>query len=103
MGFKDILKDLASSIFSGSVVEDVKHTVKQTMDDIEKKTLRIVHNTIRSLVVMIMVSIGAIFALVGLSKYLSETVVSLNNGLGFVVVGAALIILATFAKLMQKE
>lgn len=103
MSFTQILKDAASSFIRGGIVEEVKHTVRETMDDVEKKATKIVNNTVKSLIVVFIVMLGSIFALVGLSKYLSETVTGLGNGLGFIVVGGVLIILAAFAKLMRKE
>lgn len=103
MSFKEIFKDIVSSFVGGTIIEDVKQGVKQTMDDVEKRTIKLVNNIIKSFVVVSMILLGMIFALVGFSKYLSETVGILNHGIGYVIVGAGLILLAAFAKLMQKD
>ncbi|MGE0792861.1 MAG: hypothetical protein AB7V77_01620 [Candidatus Woesearchaeota archaeon] len=97
------VKEFLGSLFKNTIIDEVKETVKHTMEDVEVRTKRIVHNVIKAIIILVMVLIGSIFALVGLGKYLSETVNSLNHGVGFIVVGAVIILFAIFAKLMQKE
>lgn len=103
MSLKSTLKDIGSFFLKGAFVDNVKESVKETMEDLEKRTQRIVHNVVRSLIVLIMIVIGGIYALTGLATYLTQTVPSMANGVGYITVGAGLIVLAIFAKLMQRE
>jgi ABC-type antimicrobial peptide transport system permease subunit len=97
------LKDFLGSLFKSTIINDVKESVKETMEDVEKRIVKITHNVVKSLVLVVMTLVGAIFALVGLGTYLNETVAGLAHGVGYIVVGAVIIILALFAKLMQDE
>jgi hypothetical protein len=56
----------------------------------------------RMLIITFMCLFGGIFALVGLSQYL-ETLPTFTTGMGFIIVGAGVFLLALFALAMQKE
>ncbi len=82
-------------------VDVIKGKVEETLIDIETKVERATKKAIKVLVLYVMVFLGAIFMLVGLAKYLNETVPSLAHALGFVLVGACLVVLALFASMMR--
>ena len=101
MGIKDILKDIFS-LGASELLGNVKKQVRDTMDEAEARIGKVMRNFVRVIVVLFMVFIGGIFALVGLSRYL-ETLPSINSGVGYIIVGGALFLLAIFAFIMQKE
>jgi hypothetical protein len=45
--------------------------------------------------------IGAMFILIGLAKYLNETVPGLAHGVGTILIGVILIVLALFVRVMK--
>jgi len=103
MSVKDFMKGFIGSIFNHAIVDTVKEGFKETFDEVEKRATHIVHNIIKATILMMLMIVGSIFILVGLAKYMTETMPSMNHGLGFVVVGGVVILLVIFAKFMQKE
>ena len=99
--FKSLLKTL-TGIVGESIIDDVKDKVDETLEDAKLKVGEIVELVIKKLVLVFLVFVGLIFGLVGISKYLSEATIAFSNGLGFVLVGAVLLLLAVFAGYMRK-
>ncbi|MBN1645883.1 hypothetical protein JW868_02470 [Candidatus Woesearchaeota archaeon] len=97
MAGSSILKEVLKFLGQGGV-DSIKKKVDTTVEQTKKKVELIVTNALKISAVFVIVVVGFIFALVGVSKYLSETVNALNHGLGFLVVGAVLIILALIVK-----
>ena len=97
IGFKDLLKTI-TQLFIGTAVTDFVH---ETIEWTEKKVEQITHNVLKSLAIFFITFLGLIFVLVGIAKYLSEVYPSLNHGLGYVVIGAVLIIFALLSRLVK--
>jgi len=92
-----IVKEVSHGVFYS-----LKETALETLESVEKKVNQIVHNALKRLVLFFLIITGFIFVLVGFSKYLSETVPALGNGLGYLLVGVVLVLLAMFANWMMK-
>lgn len=106
--FKFFKKLLSNTFLSG-----LEHAVHETMseaetraeeiiDHAEERANKFVHNFVKGSLLFFLALIGFIFALVGLGTYLS-TLQGLGSGMGYILVGVVLLILAGFARLMQKE
>lgn len=100
-------------LFSNSFLSGLEHAVKETMHEAETRAEEIidhaeqragifVHNLIKGSILFFLALIGFIFAMVGLGSYLS-TLNGLGEGISFMLIGVIMIILAGFAKFMQKE
>lgn len=66
----------------------------------EKKVEQVTKKALKAATVFIMVLIGLIFILVGLSKYL-DVALKLQPGVGLMLVGIVLFLLGLFAKLVR--
>lgn len=82
-------------------VDGIKAKVNETIAEMEKRVERATVKVIKASILFLMMFVGALFLLIGLSQYLNETVPSLAHGLGTVIVGAVLIVLALFARMMK--
>lgn len=94
--FKDIGKFLL-----GEGMAKLTEKVDKTIKDIEKKIEIVTIKVIKTSILFLMIIVGALFMLIGLAKYLNETVPGLNHGLGTVIVGAVLVALAFFVRAMK--
>ncbi len=72
----------------------LQEKVSETIDGAEEKLERAIKKILSIVTVFSVIFIGFIFVLVGLSKYLSEAVSGFKFGIGYIVVGAILIMLA---------
>jgi hypothetical protein len=84
-----------------SAVDHIKERVQETIAEMEERIERATVKVMKTLALFFMIAIGLIFMLVGLSQFLNETVPRLAHGLGTVLVGAVLVLLALFAKMMR--
>jgi|GEM_PF-1568717 len=94
--FKDI-----GNFLLGEGLSTLKKTVDKTIKDVEYRIERVTIKVVKTLTLFVMMLIGMIFILVGLAKYLNETVPGLAHGLGTILIGAILIALALFVKAMK--
>lgn len=94
--FKDLGKFLV-----GEGLGSLKKTVDKTVKDIEVKVERATIKVIKTSVLFLMMAVGALFILIGLAKYLNETVPAFDHGLGTILVGAILIVLGLFVRMMK--
>ena len=85
----------------GEGLSNLKKTVDKTVKDIEVKVERATIKVIKTSILFLMMAVGALFILVGLATYLNETVRAMDHGLGTIIVGAVLIVLALFARIMK--
>ncbi|MCA9478666.1 MAG: hypothetical protein KC535_05960 [Nanoarchaeota archaeon] len=101
-------------LLSNTFLSGLEHAVKDTMheagtraeeiiDHAEERATRFMHNLIKGTILFFLGLVGFIFAMVGFGSYLSQTVDGLDKGLGFILLGAVMLILAGFAHFMQKE
>ncbi len=91
----------AGSFLLGEGMSRLKDKVDKTINDLEQKIEIITKKVIKTSILFLMMFIGAMFILIGFAKYLNETVAGLNHGLGTIVVGAVLIALALFVRVMK--
>jgi uncharacterized membrane protein len=94
--FKDIGKFLL-----GEGMSRLQEKVDETVKRVEQKIEIITRKVIKTSILFLMMFVGMIFVLVGLAQYLNATVPGLAYGLGTVLVGAILIVLALFARAMK--
>lgn len=102
MGAFDFLKSIGS-LLGESFIDDFKVKVDKTMDDVKVSVEQIVEMVIRKTIAFFLLLIGLIFGLVGLSRFLTQRVPAFSDGIGYVVVGLVLILLAWFASYMNKS
>lgn len=100
--FQKILDFIVGS-GKGSILDAVQEKVTETIDEAEIRLERAIKKVLSMVGAFLLIFIGLIFALVGISKYLSESVDSLSNGLGFIVVGAAIIIIALILRIFSNN
>jgi hypothetical protein len=89
--------------FLGGVFDDIKKEVDKTLEITEKRVEHITERVIKRTITFFIIITGLIFGLIGLSKYLTETVPSLKNGFGYIIVGIALLLLGWFANYLSKK
>jgi len=94
--FKDILGFLA-----GEGLSTLKKTVDKTIKDVEERVERATIKVIKTSILFLMMVVGFLFILIGLAKYLNETVPGLAHGIGTMLVGGILIVLALFVRVMK--
>ncbi len=101
MALKDFLKGLGSMV-GESLLTDIKDKVDDTLEDAKLKVEETTEQVLKKLISFFIVLLGIVFGLVGLSKYLTEAVPALADGIGYVVVGLALLLLGWFARYLSK-
>lgn len=94
--FKEIGKFLL-----GEGLSTLKKTVNSTIKNVEEKIERATLKVIKTSILFLMMIMGALFILIGFAKYLNETVPGLAHGLGTILIGAILIVLAVFVRIMK--
>ena len=102
MTIADAIKEVGK-ILIGSGADSIKKKVSVTIEDTKKKIQQTVEYVIKTTVVFLIIVLGFIFALVGLSRYLTETVPSLDHGLGFLVIGGGLVVLGLIVKALTPK
>ena len=85
----------------GEGMSKLKENVNKTIKDVEQRVERATIKVIKTLTLFVMMLIGALFILIGLAQYLNEIVPGLRHGLGTVLIGAILILLALFVRWMK--
>ena len=91
----------AGNFLLGEGISKLKDKVDKTIKDLEQKIEIITKKVIKTSILFLMMFIGGMFILIGLAKYLNETVSGLGHGLGTILVGAVLIVLALFVRIMK--
>ena len=101
-------------LVSSSLLSGLEHAVKETMNDAEtraeeiidhaeERATKVMHKLVKGTIIFFLGLTGLVFALVGLGTYMTETMEGLGNGLGFVFLGAIMILLVGFAKFIEKD
>jgi hypothetical protein len=96
----NFFKELGNFIM-GEGVRNLKKTVDKTIHDIEEKVEKATIKVIKTSVLFLMIMVGFLFVLIGLARYLNETVPGLAHGLGTMLIGGILIVLALFVRVMK--
>lgn len=91
----------AGNFLLGEGMSRLKDKVDKTIKDLEQKIEIITKKVIKTSILFLMMFIGAMFILIGFAKYLNETVPVFAHGLGTILVGAVLIALALFVRVMK--
>jgi len=82
-------------------VDGLKAKVTETIGEMEQRIERATVKALKASLLFLMMFVGVIFLLVGLAQHLNATVPNLANGLGTVLIGALLVLLALFARLFR--
>ena len=103
---KDVRKEVKTMFeFFESLRQGVLGGMKSKLEDFLEDTreqIRVaVERAVKKAILGLIMMVGVIFALVGLAKYLSETVPSFANGIGYIVLGLALLFIAIIAKVLS--
>jgi len=96
----NFLKDIGKFLL-GEGITSLKKTVDKTIHDIEERVEKATIKVIKTSVLFLMMTVGVLFLLIGLAKYLNETIPGLAHGLGTILIGGVLIVLALFVRLMK--
>ena len=96
----NFLKDIGKFLL-GEGLSKFTEKVDRTIKDVEQRIERATIKVIKTSILFLMITLGAVFVLTGLAKYLNETVPGLAHGMGTMLVGAILIVLALFVRLMK--
>lgn len=91
----------AGKFLMGEGMSRLKDKVDKTVKDLEQKIEIITRKVIKTSILFLMMFIGAMFVLIGFAKYLNEAVPGLAHGLGTILIGAVLIVLALFVRVMK--
>ena len=78
-------------------LEDAKIT------DIKEKVDVAIRHAEKRIAILVLFIAGALFLLAGLGKYLSETVPGFERGIGYVFVGACLIVIGFIGRMFMSE
>jgi hypothetical protein len=102
MGWKDIMKGVGRFLDfeMASMIHDVSKEVDRTIDHAERTIEEATVKAIKASTVFILIFVGLIFALVGLSKYIGY-VFDLDVGVGYLIIGATLLLLGRFAQAIR--
>lgn len=103
MILRDLFKSFVDKQKKQSVGTIIKKAISEAVDEAQQRLQRAVDNALKSVLLMGLSFVALIFILVGMSKYLSASVVALANGLGFVVVGIGLLVLIFLFHALQKH
>ncbi|MBN2052933.1 hypothetical protein JW756_05490 [Candidatus Woesearchaeota archaeon] len=94
------LKEIGKFIL-GEGINKLQSKVDETVKKVEQRIEIITKKVIKTSILFLMMLIGVIFMLVGLAQYLNAVVPRLAQGLGTILVGAILIVLALFVRVMK--
>lgn len=82
-----------------AILDSVKTKVDRTIEETEAKVAIATRKVVQTLAIVFIIFLGFVFVLVGISQYL-EKIPSLEGGLGYVLVGAVLVIFALIGRLL---
>ncbi|KYK26235.1 hypothetical protein AYK26_05500 [Euryarchaeota archaeon SM23-78] len=98
--FKDVV-DFLIGFFMGEGIDKIKKKVDSTIKNVEERIEKATIKVIKTSILFLMMIVGFIFVLVGLANYLNENVYALRDGLGTIVIGAVIILLGLFVRVMK--
>ncbi len=75
-------------------VEDLKENIDKIIEETEVKIMVFTEELIKKITNVFLILLGVIFGLVGIAKYLSSNFSIFQNGIGYLVVGVVIIIIA---------
>ncbi|MFH1072854.1 MAG: hypothetical protein V1743_05485 [Nanoarchaeota archaeon] len=93
----------AGSYLIGEGIDIVKRKMDEEIEEMQRRIELTIKQVLKRITLVIILFTGALFILAGLGKYLSETVPSLDHGLGYVFIGGLLVVLAVLVKLFTIE
>jgi hypothetical protein len=100
MVFEGLMKGL-QGLISDTVLDSLEERVDATLDKVrvhlEGFTDEIAEKVEQKIMAVMLLMLGLALGLVGLGMFLSTTVPALRNGIGFVMIGLLVILLAYFA------
>jgi len=95
ISWADFFKEFGKSILQNQM-DDVKTKVKESIEETVDKV-------VKSLIITFIALVGFVLALAGIAKFLSERVDALSNGLGYLLIGVVLLLLAMFARAIMPK
>lgn len=81
----------------------IKTLEEARVADIKEKVEIAIHHAIKRIAIIVLFLAGALFILVGLGRYLSETVPGFEHGIGYAFIGACLILVGFIGKLFASN
>lgn len=99
--FTEILGSL-TDVGVDVLIGNVKTAANKAMDSAQKRMHETVTQILKAAATFVFMIFGLILALVGYGQYLSATVPSLANGLGYAAVGGGLIVLGLLIQFFRR-
>lgn len=84
------------------LVSNIKSLVTSTLDNVQKSIKDTIEFIIKKAFSFILMIIGVIFLLVGISRYI-EIAFNLANGVGYILVGITIVLIGVIINLMSKR
>ena len=100
--FGGIVK-LLGSMIGEAALDELEDRVDATLDSARVKVERIAERVVKKILALALLLMGLLFGLVGLGMFLSAQVSVFADGIGFVVVGLFIVLLAMMVKFAKDE
>lgn len=100
--FSGIVK-LLGGLVGEAVIDEFEDRVESTLDNAKVKIEHVTENVIRKLLAVALLVVGLIFGLVGFGMFLTAKVRVFGDGVGFIVIGLFIVLLAMVAKFTKED
>lgn len=85
------------------LIGNIKSAATNIMEEAQERIEEVVKKVMKAIIVSFIMLFGLIMAIIGLGKFLSETVSWLNNGLGYVLIGGVIIVLGIIVQMVKSK
>ncbi len=89
-----VFKEGLGKLLGGLLLDDLQERVDDTLEDAKEKAIEIGERVIKKIIMMSLVLLGLLFGLVGIAWFLTAKIPAFSNGIGFVIMGLFIMILA---------
>lgn len=100
--FGGIIK-LLGGMLGEAAIDEFEDRVDATLDNAKLKVERIAENVVRKALAVTLLVMGMVFGLIGLGIFLTARVPVLAEGVGFIVIGLFIVLLAMVVKFTRDE
>lgn len=88
------LKEVLGKLFGSMLLDDIQERVDDTLEDAKEKAKEVGEHIIKKIIMMSLLLLGLLFGLVGIAWFITAKIPAFSNGIGFVVMGLFIMILA---------
>jgi len=101
MGIIKWLGDFVSKEVTSDLLGGIRNKISETIEETQEKVEKVTKYVIKSLALLMIFFTGLIFLLVGLGQTLEDKVSSLTQGMGFIVIGGVMVLIAIIVKALK--